>query len=151
MIVYRITNTAYKDDLSGTGAKTYGGRWNHPGVAGLYTASHISLSVLEMLVNITLPESQLKYHVLHINIPANIDTAVITAKKLKKNWEDDEDYTRFMGTAFLKDKQSLLLQVPSAVIAEENNYIINPLHSDFKKISIVKSYAFKFDKRLFTF
>jgi RES domain-containing protein len=151
MIVYRITNSLYKDDLSGSGAKSHGGRWNLPGIAALYTAEHISLCVLEMLVNISLPESQLKYYLLQIEIPEIFEPAAIVLKKLKKNWEDDEGYTRFMGTEFLKNKTSLLLKVPSAVISEEHNYLINPLHKDFKKVAIANSFPFKFDKRLFTF
>jgi RES domain-containing protein len=151
MTVYRITNSNYKDDISGLGAKTYGGRWNVPGFAALYTSEHISLCVLEMLVNITLPESQIKYHVLQIQIPDVAEPAVITKKRLKANWEDDEGYTQFMGTEFLKNKQSLILKTPSAVISEEYNYIINPLHPEFKKVNIHNSYPFKFDKRLFIY
>ena len=51
MIVYRISNTRYSDDISGTGAKLHGARWNSVAVPMLYTAEHISLAVLEMLVN----------------------------------------------------------------------------------------------------
>lgn len=151
MTVYRITNSIYKDDISGTGAKTYGGRWNQPGFAGLYTSGHISLCVLEMLVNITLPESQLRYHLLQVDIPDAAEPVAVSLKKLKKDWETDADYTRFIGTEFLKNKQSLVLKVPSAVIPEEYNYLVNPLHPDFKKVTIAKSFPFKFDKRLFTF
>ena len=151
MTVYRITNSNYKDDISGIGAKINGGRWNLPGLPALYTSEHISLCVLEMLVNITLPESQLNYYLLQIQIPDSNKTALISNKKLKTNWEDDEDYTRFMGTEFLKNKQSLLLKVPSAVINEENNYLVNPFHTDFKKVRIIRSHAFKFDNRLFTY
>ena len=151
MTVYRITNSNYKDDISGIGAKINGGRWNLPGLPALYTSEHISLCVLEMLVNITLPESQLNYYLLQIQIPDSNKTALISNKKLKINWEDDEDYTRFMGTEFLKNKQSLLLKVPSAVINEENNYLVNPFHTDFKKVHIIRSHAFKFDNRLFTY
>jgi RES domain-containing protein len=151
MIVYRITNSLYKDDLSGQGAKIYGGRWNIAGFPALYTSEHISLCVLEMLVNISLPESQINYHLLQINIPDSIEPALISRKKLKQNWEEEETYTSFMGTEFLKNKQSLVLKIPSAVISDENNYLLNPLHSDFRKISISKCQPFKFDNRLFTY
>jgi len=151
MTVFRITNSLYKDDLSGYGAKVNGGRWNIPGYAALYTSEHISLCVLEMLVNITFAESRLNYHLLQITIPDSFEPALVSKKKLKQNWEDDETYTRFMGTEFLKNKQSLLLKIPSAVISEENNYLLNPLHSDYKKLSISKSIPFKFDNRLFNY
>ena len=51
MIVYRITNSLYSNDITGTGAKLMGGRWNSKGVPLLYVSEHISLAVLEMLVN----------------------------------------------------------------------------------------------------
>ena len=151
MTFYRITNSAYKDDLSGQGAKIVGGRWNLPGHQALYTSEHISLCVLEMLVNITLPESSLNYHLLKITIPDTYEPTIILNKKLKTNWQDDEAYTQFMGTEFLKNKQAAVLKIPSAVICEENNYLLNPLHPDFKKIVIRKSSPFKFDNRLFNF
>jgi RES domain-containing protein len=149
MTIYRITNSLYKEDISGIGAKMYGGRWNIPGYPALYTSECISLCVLEMLVNISLPESQFNFHLLQINIPDSFEPVVIAKKKLKANWQDDENYTKFMGTEFLKNEQSLLLKIPSAVISEENNYLINPLHKEFKKVTISTSYPFKFDNRLF--
>jgi RES domain-containing protein len=151
MIVYRITHSHFKDDISGNGAKLYGGRWNVPGLPVLYTSEHISLCVLEMLVNISLPESQLNYHLIQLQIPGSEEMVLITQKKLKTNWQNDEAYTQFMGSEFLKNKQSLLLKIPSAVISEEYNYLINPLHVHFNKVHIVKSFPFKFDKRLFTY
>ena len=151
MTVFRITNSLYKDDLSGYGAKVNGGRWNIPGHAALYTSEHISLCVLEMLVNITFPESRLNYHLLQITIPDSFEPALVSKKKLKLNWEEDETYTRFIGTEFLKNKQSLFLKIPSAVISEENNYLLNPLHNDYKKLNITKSIPFKFDNRLFNY
>ena len=151
MIVYRITHSHFKDDISGNGAKTYGGRWNVPGLPALYTSEHISLCVLELLVNISLQESQINYHLIQIQIPESAEMALVSTKKLKTNWQNDQMYTRFMGSEFLKNKQSLLLKVPSAVISEESNYLINPLHANFNKIQIIKSFPFKFDKRLFTY
>ncbi|MEI7734231.1 MAG: RES family NAD+ phosphorylase [Ferruginibacter sp.] len=151
MIVSRITNSQFKDDLSGNGAKLFGGRWNVQGLPALYTSEHISLCVLEMLVNISLPESRLNYHLIQLQVPDNAPLAIITSKKLKTNWQNDAAYTQFMGAEFLKNKQSLILQIPSAVISEEHNYLLNPLHAQFNKVSIVKSFPFKFDKRLFNF
>lgn len=151
MILYRITNSLYKDDISGTGAKLNGARWNKTGYPLLYTSEHISLCVLEMLVNITLEESQLKYYLLHIDLPGDVPVTTISGKKLKKNWQDDTGYTQFMGTGFVQNNDSLILKVPSAVITEEHNFLINPLHKNFAKVKIAKAVPFKFDKRLFEF
>jgi|GEM_PF-4679954 len=51
MIVYRIAQTKYAQDITGSGAKKYGGRWNRPGVAALYTSQQRSLCMLELLVH----------------------------------------------------------------------------------------------------
>jgi len=151
MIVYRITNSLYRDDISGSGAKIKGARWNMPGSSMLYTAENISLSVLELLVHIEFNDIQNFYHLLSISIPDDAPTKQINTDKIKTDCQEDEDYTAFMGTEFLKGNANLILKVPSAIITEEHNYLINPGHPDFKKIRIKKSKPFIFDKRLYIF
>ena len=151
MIVYRITNSLFKDDITGNGAKIKGARWNLQGSSMLYTAENISLCILELLVHIGLQDIQNFYHLLAIVIPDSADVTEISIGKLKTDWLEDEDYTAFMGTEFLKNKRSLVLKVPSAIIDEEHNLLINPYHEDFKKIKIKKSKEFIFDERLYTF
>ena len=150
MIVFRIANAAFSDDLSGTGAKLLGGRWNSRGMPVLYTSGHISLALLEMLVNTQFKDYIIPLDLLSIQLPENIEFAEINFKKLKTDWVKDFEYTRFIGDEFLKDKQSLLLKIPSAVIHEEHNFLVNPLHPDFKKVKIVKTRSFKTDERLFS-
>lgn len=151
MIVYRITNSHYKDDISGTGAKFRGARWNMPGSSMLYTAENISLSALELLVHIGLNDIKNFYHLLTIFIPDDATVREINADKLKAGWYEDEDYTAFMGTEFINNNINLVLKVPSAIINEEHNFLINPQHKDFKKIKIKKSKPFIFDERLYIF
>ena len=151
MIVYRITNSHYKDDISGTGAKFRGARWNMPGTSMLYTAENISLSALEILVHIGFNNIKNFYHLLAIFIPDDTIIKEINTDKLKPGWYEDEDYTSFMGTEFIKTNNSLVLKVPSAIIAEEHNFLVNPNHQDFKKIKIKKSKPFTFDERLYRF
>ena len=151
MIVYRITNSQYKDDISGGGARVKGARWNLRGSSMLYTAENISLSTLELLVHIGFNDIQNFYHLLTIFIPDDAAIKVINADKLKTNWQEDEDYTAFMGTDFIHNNQNLVLKVPSAIITEEHNYLVNPDHADFKKVKIKRSKQFIFDKRLYIF
>jgi RES domain-containing protein len=151
MIVYRITNSLFKDDISGNGAKIRGARWNLQGSSMLYTAENISLCILELLVHIGLQDIQNFYHILAIAIPDDVAVSEISIGKLKAGWLEDEDYTAFMGTEFLKNNTNLVLKVPSAIIDEEHNFLINPYHADFKKIKIKKSKEFIFDERLYTF
>ena len=148
MIIYRLATGDYIKDLSGNGSKVYGGRWNSIGLNALYCTENISLAVLEILVNVKKYKRPFDYHLLTISIPDSIKPVVINVSKLKKNWKDDISYSQFMGDGFLKTQQSLILQVPSAIVEPENNIIINPKHTDASKIKIVSSKLFEFDKRL---
>lgn len=150
MIVYRICNEKYKDDLSGYGAKIFGGRWNSKGFAMLYTSEHISLSALEMLVHNHFQDFAIPLSVLSIQLPEPTIVKEIKNNKLKKDWQEDDSYTKFIGNEFIKSESDLFLKVPSAVITAENNVLINPLHKDFKKVKIVEHKFFKTDKRFFT-
>jgi RES domain-containing protein len=149
MIAYRICNLPFKDDISGSGAKLYGSRWNSIGTPMLYLASSISLAWLEMLVHLQLQDKSTDFSLLYINIPPVTDIQELEIGKLKQNWQVDAGYTQFIGDAFIRSKQKLLLKVPSAVVEEETNYLVNPLHPDFKKVAIVKTKIFQFDHRLF--
>lgn len=148
MIIYSLAIEQYKDDLSGSGAKLYGGRWNSGGIAALYTTENISLAVLEILVRTDISLVPPSYFLIKIEIPEIAGATIIRKNKLKKNWKEDIEYTRWMGNEFLRSSNSLLLKIPSAIIDEEHNFIINPSHSDFKKIKL-SSHKFHFDKRLF--
>jgi RES domain-containing protein len=149
MIIFRIVNAAFKDDLSGTGASIYGGRWNSKGNKALYTASHISLALLELVVNFNASDSPLlpDYHLIHIDIPTD-NLISIKAEDLKPDWQKDLSYTRFIGDEFLGENKSLLLKIPSAVVPEECNYLINPAHKLFRSIRIIHSKSYVVDRRL---
>ncbi len=148
MIRYRICHSAYKDDISGTGAKLFGSRWNSKGVPMLYTAEHMSLAALEMLVHLFYTEIPVTFYLVSIYIPDNSSVTELKINKLKTGWQNDEGYSAFIGDEFIKSRETLYMKVPSAVVPEENNYLINPLHPDFKKVQITSTRQFAFDKRL---
>jgi RES domain-containing protein len=150
MIVHRICNSIYSDDLSGSGAKLFGGRWNSKGIPMLYVSEHISLAVLEMLVNNQFKNFSIPLSLLRISVPDTVEIKEIKLNKLKSKWHEDISYSKFIGNEFIKSMSDLVLKVPSAVIGEEHNYLINPLHADFKKIKIADTKQFRTDERLFT-
>ncbi|MBK9484827.1 MAG: RES family NAD+ phosphorylase [Chitinophagaceae bacterium] len=115
----------------------------------MYTSQFISLAVLEMLVNTNFKDYGIALDLMYISLPDEQSITAIELKHLKNNWKDDFEYTRYMGDEFIKQKESLLLKVPSVVIQEEYNYLANPLHEDFKKIKIIKTKSFWPDERLF--
>jgi len=148
MIVYRITNETYKNDISGDGASLFGSRWNSKGFRLLYTSQFISLSILESLVHLKkqyIPPTQF---LLHIEIPDRNEITEISVARLKKNWHQQFDYTQEIGNQFIKSNQILILKVPSSIVSQENNFLLNPLHTDFKKVKIISSELLELDKRL---
>jgi len=149
MIVYRISNETYKNDISGNGAALYGSRWNSPGRRVLYTSEYISLCILESLVHISrdfIPDNQ---YLLHISIPESKDQETIAYSSMKKDWRDNLEYTRWIGDQFVKTHESLILKVPSAIVQQEHNFLLDPLHPEFKKVKIINAELLQLDKRLF--
>ncbi|GAB3427808.1 RES family NAD+ phosphorylase [Niabella aquatica] len=150
MKIYRIVRSEYSDDLTGQGAFLYGGRWNTKGQYAVYAAEHISLAVLEIVVNYdrTLTPLLPSFHLVEMQVPdANITE--IEQSALKKNWSSDMDYTRYIGDQFLQSESDLVLKIPSVVIPEESNFLLNPRHTDLKKVSIESVRKYGLDDRLF--
>ena len=148
MIVYRITNEKYKDDVSGNGAAMFGSRWNSKGRRLLYTSQFISLCILESLVHLKRKEIPPTQYLLHIELPDSKEIAEISYQKIKGNWQQEFEYTQWIGDQFIQNNQALVLKVPSAIVFQENNFLLNPLHPDFKKVKIISSELLELDKRL---
>ncbi len=147
MILYRFSPRIFSRDLSGEGARRFGGRWNSKGIPVVYTSSTISLSLLELLIHNSSYDEINTNHLTIIQVPDQV--VAIDNAQLKKEWIQDEAYTRFIGDEFLRTRSSLLLKVPSAIITEESNILLNPKHRDFKKVQIQSAKVFHFDSRLF--
>jgi Uncharacterized conserved protein len=148
MILYRFSSRQYGGQLNGEGAKLFGGRWNSIGLPVVYCSTTISLAVLELLVHYIHYDQLASYELMVIEVP---DKSIeeINLKQLKHKWQEDFSYSRFIGDEFLKQSSSLLLKVPSSVIPEENNILINPGHKDFGKVKMIEERGFTFDVRLF--
>lgn len=147
MKVYRITKTKYAEDLSGKGAKLYGGRWNHIDSACIYTADSRALSVLEYAVNINIDfiPRALSLCVFEID-----ESQVYSFKQedLPGNWRETPapKSTKDYGTQFLKSNKPIL-KIPSIIIPEEFNYIINPQVASLS-FKLVEIKDFVFDLRI---
>lgn len=148
MIVYRFAKEKFSSDISGEGAKIWGGRWNSPGLAVLYSSCSISLSLLELLIYQASYEEIMINRLMRIEVPDSL-IQTLSVDSLKGKWQNDIDYSRFIGNEFLQACKSLLLKVPSAIIPDEYNILINPRHSAFGKVSLISSSVFEFDTRLF--
>jgi RES domain-containing protein len=151
MIVYRLCKKAYINDLSGRGAEIHGGRWNNKGLPALYTASSRALAVLEVAVHVPLGIIPTNYYMTVIEVADNLSITKINIKDLPSDWNRNPilKATQYIGDDFLKDNKHLILQVPSASVAGDYNYIFNPNHPDFAALKIIMTEPFKFDSRLF--
>ena len=149
MILYRLVKNTYADDLSGTGARLYGGRWNSKGKATVYMASSQSLALLELLVHLPALIEPKNYFLLEIQVPDNV-VARIAVQDLPVNWNAMQPpaVLKKIGDNFLAKNKYLLLKVPSAIVPNEFNYLLNVQHPDMAKVKIVKKELFSFDKRL---
>lgn len=150
MLVYRISREKFAEDLSGTGARLNGGRWNSMGISMLYTSSYRSLCVLEILVHTTHNFVPNDLRLVTIKIPdeSAIDEIKYEAirNEIDKRGVNAQFYT--IGDRWIKTSNALVLKVPSIIVPEEFNYLINPFHKDFHKVKIENVKAFDFDKRL---
>ncbi len=149
MILYRIAKCVYADDLSGTGARLYGGRWNSEGRSAIYMASSASLAVLEVLVHLPPLMIPNDYCLVEMEVPEN-SISTIDPEELPVNWKDISPplALKQLGDAFLKKQDHLVLKLPSAIVPKEFNYLLNPLHKDMKKVKILQKQHFDFDERL---
>jgi RES domain-containing protein len=149
MILYRFAHKKFAEDLSGTGAKLVGGRWNSPGIAVIYTSESISLALLEVLANAHTLDDLQSIRLMEIEIPHTVVPEEISLQKMKKDWFRDIDYTQYLGTELLQANQTVCFRCPSAIVHREHNYLLNPAHTDFKKLRLLHSAGFYFDARLF--
>jgi RES domain-containing protein len=151
MEFYRITQELYANDLSGNGARLYGGRWNSEGLFAVYTSSSRALALLETLAHTPAKMLQEKnYMLVTFFLPDTISPEEIEKEKLTTGWDspDTRPLTKRIGDNFLRSKSGLLLSVPSVLVPEENNFILNPLHPDMKKIKLLHKRRIHFDKRV---
>jgi len=145
MLIYRLGSSRYPTNTAGGNA----GRWNHRGTKVIYAASTISLCALEVLASrsrfigadcISVP----------IEIPDDLNVRTLEPKDLPPNWTTYPHpmETRDMGTGWIDLAETAVLSVPSALIASERNYILNPSHPDFSRIRFGPALPFTFDARL---
>ena len=136
--------------FSGDGAAKTGGRWNSRGVPVVYASSTKSLAALETLVHLN-PPVPFKYVAFRLQFD---DTLIenVPLNRLPADWRVDPPppSTKAIGDAWLREVRSAVLALPSVIVPGELNYLLNPAHPAFKKISISKPERFAFDPRLLT-
>ena len=150
MRVWRLARSVYPA-LDGEGSRLYGGRWNEPGTPVVYTAGSLSLAVVEQVVHLDpsqLPDDYVAYAV---EIPDGLEVERVKISDLPDQWNRRAEVRSLqrMGEQWAREQNAAVLSVPSAVIPEERNYLINPRHADSDQIDVVHGRPFDFDPRLF--
>ena len=146
MIVYRITTDKWCRNLQASGNTA---RWNTKGSFMIYTAGSRALACLENIVHRSGEMGGKVYKVMLIEIPTSLKIHEIKKTSMHKDWKSltNFSYCQQKGTQWLKESSTAILRVPSVIIEEEFNYLVNPQHSQFKKIKLVDVEDFSFDAR----
>lgn len=149
MLVYRIALPEYIEDLSGTGAKLYGGRWNEQGTAVVYFASSRAMAIMELLVHLSGDDLDRDYTLAVFDVPDD-KVEQVAIKNLPDNWREyeAEPLLKAVGRQFINDGSKLILKVPSVLVEEESNILMNPNHEDADRVKLISKRVFKFDRRL---
>ena len=149
MQVYRIQKAKYAGDISGFGSTFVSGRWHEAGKNPiLYTSSNISLAILECLVHLPSLVKPPDVVLLTIEVP---DAGIIKIRQedLPNNWNKKGYFNNVQqwGMDWLKKQSSLAIMVPS-VASPDLNILVNPLHRDFRSVTIISSQPIPLDDRL---
>lgn len=154
VLLYRISNTQHIRDLSGEGARLFGGRWNPKGMPVIYTSDSTALATLETLVHFSLDLVPQDRSILTLNLPDNLPRLELDFKDLPEKWwvNPAPPKLTFIGKKWIEGTSQVALVVPSCVTpqAEGRNYILNPRHPNFSQIEIVGITEYRYDSRFFS-
>ncbi len=150
MLLWRVTRRVYcANPLTGEGAARAGNRWNSKGIRIAYTSTSRPLAVLEMLVHVTRETVPSDAVLLPIEVP---DDLIAELRPLPAGWNQYpyNEKARETGDQWARERSSVGLLVPSAVMHAEKNLLINPAHPDFSKVRVLEPEEEALDPRLFT-
>lgn len=148
MQAWRLCREEYAD-LSGIGASLYGGRWNSPSRQVVYTASSLSLAFVEIIPGLRKGVFPTGFVSLHINIEEKASKKEISLEDFPSGWKKGNANQWFIeiGNNWIYEKSTLLLIVPSVIIPEEKNILINPHHPEINLVKITSTKPFTIDPR----
>jgi RES domain-containing protein len=146
MTLWRISRHR---DLSGLGGFKAPGRWHYAGQPIVYLAGSPSAALLEVCVHTGANDVPPEFTLLKIEGPDS-EALVIKREDLPPDWRTRLEATRDLGTAWLRKNESVLLQVPSAIVPVTANFVLNPMHIHAAEFHITDVFSYPFDARLKT-
>ncbi len=149
-VVWRIARRPYALDRLGIGARQDGGRWNRAGTGVIYAGCAIAIAALEKFVHLAgvVPPDLV---LVRVELPAGCSAEKPKLADLPKDWDlvlagpPSMDF----GTTWARANRSLVLYVPSAVLREETNAVLNPHHAEFAAVEMTIERDFSYDPRLY--
>jgi RES domain-containing protein len=146
MVLWRISKHL---ELNGSGGITFAGRWHHAGTPVVYLAESPAGALIEACVHTSANDIPPSFTLLKVVGP-DLPFDQIELSTLKPGWPGRVEITRDLGSKWLKRGSSALLRVPSALVPETANFLLNPMHADAELFQIEESFLFPFDARMKT-
>lgn len=145
MVLYRIAKQAYIRDLSGLGASIAGGRWNPCGVPVVYTAESRALAILEYLVHVPLTLLPPDLYIAEFRLPDDAPLEEVAPPMLPEDWRGYPAPAELaeLGAEWVKAARTLLLRVPSVLVEEEHNVLLNPAHPAMADVELAAVKPFR--------
>lgn len=150
MRLWRISNHA---NLSSDGGLYASGRWHTRGRRIVYLADHPAAALLEVMVHLEIDGEDLpvNYQLLGVEVPDDLRAAALNEGDLPDDWRQHLSHTQALGDHWLREAPAALLRVPSAIVPDASNYLLNPAHADASRIGIASATRAAFDPRLMAF
>jgi len=148
IIAWRFANNSFVNDLSGEGARRFGGRWNETGVSIIYCSSSYCAAFMELMVHMHTMRLVRGKVAMQLLIPPEVSIRTIYEDSLPKEWRDT-DNTRAVGSEWVRSMESCILSAPSAIVPFERILLLNPGHPEFNHIRFGPSEPIHIDPRLF--
>lgn len=152
LTAWRLVRLAFADRhdaFSGEGARRFGGRWNSPGRRVVYGSEHLSLAALETLAHAERSRFERAYVAFRLGVPQEL-VLEVRREDLPRDWRvrPVSAGARELGDAWLAERASVALRVPSVLVPQEHNLLLDPEHPRFREVRIAAGEAFRFDERL---
>ncbi len=149
MRVWRLARRAFQD-LDGEGARQAGGRWNSEGIPVVYASTTLALAALEYLVHIEIADAPGDLMAMEIQVPDDAPVEEIAVADLPRGWNREKGNPACVeiGDRWVAEGRALALRVPSAIVPEEVNCLLNPAHPDADRVEVIQVREFAFDPRL---
>jgi RES domain-containing protein len=146
-----LRKTYARAPFDGEGAYRYGGRWSSPGTRLSYTSEHQSLAMLEYFVHLDVDDPPEDLVLAVAEVPDDLARERVQTSNLPANWRESAapPELAWLGDEFVQRGENCLFLVPSILAPDENNWLINPAHTAYRRIVVRELEPLSYDPRMF--